>query len=451
MVIKTENLSLSLSGGAKKLFRDISLELYEGEMGIVSGRAGSGKTLLGLTFCGFLPLWVGNWELEGKIELLGKPLEQGEYRSDVGIVLENPYVQISGIKKTVVEELAFPLECRGIKPLKMHELIERYAAAFEISHLLKRTVGSLSGGELQRIIIAGALISCPRFLFLDRLMTEIDTDFRPRLLDIISSQLHEYNGSALIAEDPWLLPEREFQKEINLSPADETSQSSTTISYETSGVAGTATGEDILIMESLSFGYDVEEPVINDFSCSLGSGELLFLAGPNGAGKTTLAKIIAGIIKPTSGEIILDGRSFATMEQWETMCSVGLALQNPGLHLCRKTVREELALAEEWGNSPGELTGILGLDTLLDYHPLELTQAEKKRLGMALAYGKQRKVVILDEPSQYQDTEGFAKMMEALKIITGEGKAVLVITHDPRFYQAFHDSAVIRLSLRDNR
>ena len=72
MVLKTENLSLSLSGGAKKLFRDISLELYEGELGIVSGRAGSGKTMLGLTFCGFLPLWVGNWELEGKIELLGK-------------------------------------------------------------------------------------------------------------------------------------------------------------------------------------------------------------------------------------------------------------------------------------------------------------------------------------------------------------------------------------------
>ncbi len=70
---------------------------------------------------------------------------------------------------------------------------------------------------------------------------------------------------------------------------------------------------------------------------------------------------------------------------------------------------------------------------------------------MALAYGKQRKVVILDEPSQYQDTEGFAKMMEALKIITGEGKAVLVITHDPRFYRAFHDSAVIRLSQGDNR
>ncbi len=450
MVLKAENLALTLSGKKKKLFRDISFELNEGETGIISGKAGSGKTLLGLSLCGFLPLWVGNFKLEGQITLFGEPLMQGRYINDVGIILENPYTQISGLKRNVFQELAFPLECRGVKSPEMNELIERYAGTLGISHLLRRNVRNLSGGELQRIIIASALISGPRFLFLDRLMTEIDTDFRPRLLDIIASHISEFDGSVLIAEDPWLLPDKHFHKEIQLGPQEEPPDISNAVSHETSGAEKIPTDRDLLGVESLSFRYGDENPVLNDFSFSLGSGELIFLTGPNGAGKTTLARLIAGIIKPTSGEITLDGKSLVNMKQWETMSLVGLALQNPGLHLCRKTVREELALAEQWGNSPGELTGILGIDRLLECHPLELTQAEKKRLGMALAYGKQRKIVILDEPSQYQDRDGFTRILDALKMITGEGKGVLIVTHDPRFSRAIPDSQVIRLSQEDS-
>lgn len=450
MVLKTENLALSLSGGEKTLFQDVSFDLNESEMGVITGRSGSGKTLLGLTLCGFLPLWVGNWELEGKIELFGKPLKQGDYRNEVGIILENPYAQISGIKRDVLEELAFPLECSGIKPEIMHILIDRYADALGISHLLKRSVKNLSGGEIQRVIIAGTLISRPQFLFLDRLMTEIDTEFRPQLLNIISSHIKEVEGAALIAEDPWLLPDKQFQKIIQLGPVEEDSSVSNALSYETLGNNRALPGGDLLSVESLSFKYGDENPVLNDFSFSLGSGEMLFFTGPNGAGKTTLAKIIAGIFEPLSGKIILDGKSFENMKQWEIMSLVGMALQNPGLHLCRKTVREELELAKQWGNSPDELVIVLGLDKLLDCHPLELTQAEKKRLGIALAYGKQKKIVILDEPSQYQDWEGFARMADAINRITADGKAVLIITHDPRFFRVFSDSAVIHLSPVDS-
>jgi len=446
MILKAENLTLTLSGKKEMLFKEISFELNEGETGIISGRAGSGKTLLGLSLCGFLPLWVGNFKLDGQIKLFGEPLIQGRYNNDVGIILENPYTQISGLKRTVFEELAFPLECRGIQPPEMSERIERYAGILGISHLLRRDVRNLSGGEVQRIIIATALISGPRFLFLDRLMTEIDTDFRPRLLDIIASHIREFDGSVLIAEDPWLLPDQHFHKEIRIGPQEEPPDILHAVSHETSDTGKRVTDGDLLSVESLSFRYDDENPVLNDFSFSLGHGEILFLTGPNGAGKTTLAKLITGIIQPTSGEIILDGKSLIHMEQWETMSLAGLALQNPGLHLCRKTVREELALAEQWGNSPGELTEILGIDRLLECHPLELTQAEKKRLGMALAYGKERKIVILDEPSQYQDWDGFSRITDALKMITGEGKGVLIITHDPRFFQVIPDSPVIRLS-----
>ncbi|MFC1693785.1 ATP-binding cassette domain-containing protein [Candidatus Latescibacterota bacterium] len=450
MVLKAEHLALKLSEESKTLFRDISLELDAGEMGIVCGRAGAGKTALGIALCGFLPLWAGSWKLSGEIELLGKPIKQGKFRNDLGIVLENPYSQASGMKRIVREELAFPLECRGVPPAKMYECIYRSADMFGITHLLKRKVRNLSGGELQRVIIASALISGPRFLFLDRLMTEIDTDFRPQLLEIIASHIKECEGSALVAEDSWLLPEYRFHREFQLGKKEQFPNSTDAKVYKPSGSVREGSGGNALRVESLSFSYGAGSSVINDLSLSIGKGKVVFLTGPNGSGKTTLAKLITGIIKSDSGDIIIDDRSAAAMEQWETMSLVGLALQNPGLHICRKTVREEFLLAEKWGNAPLELSGILGLDRVLDIHPLELTQAEKKRLGLALAYGKKRKLVILDEPSQYQDVDGFTRIAEAISFIASEGIAVLIITHDPRFYRVFPGSAAIRLSQEDS-
>ncbi|MBT4484644.1 MAG: ATP-binding cassette domain-containing protein, partial [Candidatus Latescibacteria bacterium] len=344
MVLKTEHLALSLPGKSKPLFRDISLDLDAGEMCIVSGKAGSGKTLLGLALCGFLPLWMHNWRLDGRIELCGRPLNQGEYRDEAGIILENPYNQVSGIKRSVIEELAFPLECRGVQPSLMHDLIDRYADTLGISRLLKRNVRFLSGGELQRVIIACSLISCPRFLFLDRLMTEIDADFRAPLLNIIASHIKEHDGSALIAEDYWLLPNYRFQRKIHLGPDDSPEIMYPLPIYETAAASKRDNTSDMLSLESVSFAYGEEEPVLDNVSFSLGSGEVMFLTGQNGAGKTTLARLIAGIDNPVSGEIIIDGRSFGEMEQWEKMSLAGFALQNPGLHLSRKTVREELAL-----------------------------------------------------------------------------------------------------------
>jgi len=450
MVLKTENLSLSFSGGERNIFHDISFELNEGEMGRVDGRAGSGKTLLGLALCGFLPLWAGNCELEGRIEILGKHLKQGEYRDETGLVLQNPYTQVSGIKSTVLEELAFPLECLGKNRKDMSGLIDRSADALGITYLFNRKVTNLSGGELQRVIIACTLISGPRFLFLDRFMTEIDNDFRSQLFRIIHTHLNEFQGSALIAEDSWLLPEQDFHTHIHLSPEEDTVYLPEVLSSTVSDTARAHTGGEVLSMESVSFSYDNENTVLDDVSFSLGSGEILFLTGPNGAGKTTLAKLIAGIIKPSSGSIILDGMPLENLRQHEIMSLVGLAFQNPGLHICRKTVRKELELAEQWGNSPGRLIGILGLDNLLNNHPLELTQAEKKRLGVALSYGEKRKLVILDEPSQYQDSHGFSRIVDAVRHITGEGKAVIIISHDPRFDHAFPGSPSIRLSRGDS-
>jgi energy-coupling factor transporter ATP-binding protein EcfA2 len=367
----------------------------------------------------------------------------------MGVVLENPYVQVSGMKRTVRDELAFPFECRGVSPGEMRIKISAIAEEFGISGLLDRSVEKLSGGELQRIIIAESLVTEPRFVFLDRPLTEIDTDFRPVLIRILGKYIQRDGGAALVAEDPWLLPQDDFDIRIALGDPKES-----TVDYSALRDMGDnrdiVTGGEILSVSSLSFSYDGITPVLNDVSLSLLSGEAVFMNGPNGAGKTTLARIITGILKPESGGIYIDGADAGSMPGWERMTAVGLALQNPGLHFSRATVREEFSLSGKWGTAPGDMIDVLGLDRYLDYHPLELTMAGRKRLGMALACGERRKVIILDEPSQYQDSGGFSMIVGGIRRLCADGKAVLIISHDPRFCEVFPKARTIRLSKSGN-
>ena len=96
-------------------------------------------------------------------------------------------------------------------------------------------------------------------------------------------------------------------------------------------------------------------------------------------------------------------------------------------------------------NNPGKLVPLLGLDREMDKHPLELTKAAQKRLALALAYGPRRRIVFLDEPSQYQDNTGFAMIIRAVAHMAMEGAAVAIISHDPRFHETLPEIPVIRL------
>ena len=445
MVLRAENLCLRLPENGPVIFDDISFEIHGGDIACLTGPPRSGKTMLGLALCGYLPLWAGSWTLEGTIELLSGPVVQGTGYSGAGVILENPYTQLSGLKRTVYHEIAFPLECRGAGPETLSPRIERFANLFGVSHLLDRNIRTLSGGELQRVLFAGAFITAPHFLYLDRPFTEIDEEFRPELMRIIRSQAEESDSAVLISEDSWLLPEQ-FDCEIHLGAEngdEETDSIAVPVSREKSCPVSP---ETILEVENLSFFYDEGNPILNNLSFSVGSGDIAIISGPNGSGKTTLAKLITGILTQSSGRIILDGRSITDMKEWEIMATVGLSLQDPGLHLCRKTVGEELELAGKWGNAPGKFVELLGLEQLTDIHPLELSQAEKKMLGLALACGEKRRVLILDEPTQYQDSKGFERMAEAIRVHAEEGRAVIIITHDPRVFETFPDAGILRLS-----
>jgi energy-coupling factor transport system ATP-binding protein len=421
-------------------------------MALLTGPSGSGKTALGMALCGYLPHWTGIYDLRGRIELLGEPVGQGGWNPDAGIILENPWTQLSGLKSTVAQELAFPLECRGTNRNDMSSLIDRYGELFGMDTLLSRRIHTLSGGELQRVLAACALVSGPRFLFLDRPLTELDFGFRTIFLEILRGHVMEFEGAALLAEDPWLISGATFDREFRLEEGGKDLTAETIADRDKNGEIKRDYGKkgkritphgDLLRVEGLDFGYVSDRPVLEDISFSIGRGEITFITGPNGAGKSTLARLLTGILRPWSGDIALEGISYRQMPQCDIMNRVGCALQNAGLHLSRSTVREELALAAKWGHPPGMLMEILGLGRFMETHPLELPRGVQKHLAFALAAGENRRAVILDEPTQYQDREGFRRTADAIRFISGQGAAVFLISHDPRLGEEFPDAAEI--------
>lgn len=450
MVLSARNLGLTLGGEQKTVLRDVSLELERRETALLEGASGAGKTALGIALCGLLPQWAGVYDLEGSVRLLDRDVEQGMWNPEVGIVLENPWTQLSGLKSTVGEELAFPLECRGTNRVSIPEIVGRYAGMFGVGDLLDRRVHTLSGGELQRVLAAGALISEPRFLFLDRPLTEIDSGFRPRFLEVIRRHVGALEGAALLAEDPWLVPGERFDRIFRLDAGSLRGSGPGAVKTEPGGPepgsGRSAPAGGLLRVENLTFGYDPAHPVLEGLSFSIGRGDIAFITGPNGAGKSTLGRLLSGILRPWSGDIFLEGVSYRNLRQRDIMSRVGFALQNAGLHFARSTVREELELAEKWGHPPGGLTAILELDRVLETHPFELTQGGRKRLALALATGENRWAAVLDEPTQYQDAEGFRMTTGAIRRLADDGVAVLLISHDPRLYREFPEAGEIRLS-----
>jgi energy-coupling factor transport system ATP-binding protein len=446
MICRADTLGLSIGVRETPVFDGQSFALSAGDTGLITGPAGSGKTLLGLACCGYLPLWTGSWSLAGSIELFDSTVTQGAPSADTAVILENPYTQLSGLKRTVREELAFPLESRGITRDAMHETIARWSDCLGISHLLDREVRRCSGGELQRVLIAATLSTGPRFIFLDRPMTELDRTFRPRLLELLRDYLTDVNGAALMAEDPWLLPEMTDAPRIALGD----SADNVDDTYSVSVRSALSSGNDIaLTLDGVFFSHDPAEPLISECSFSVGRGELVFLTGPNGAGKSTLAALVIGMLSPDCGRIMVGGVPADDLHERERYTRIGYLFQNPGLHLCRQTVRDEIALAARWGTPVDDVVDMLGLDHCMDQHPFELTMAERKRLAAALACGGTRDTVLLDEPSQYQDTAGFEALNDMIDHRREHGAGIVVITHDERYFSAYPDARIIRLSRAD--
>ena len=206
---KIENINYKYPLEEKQALKNINIEIKKGEFWAVIGKNGSGKT----TFCNMLRRFVPDFykgELTGKITLEDKELKdysQKELVQKIGFVFQNPFTQISGVKDTVFEEIAYGLENLGLDKEEIISRVEKILKLLEIEKLRDRNPYDLSGGQKQRVALASIIAMDPDILVIDEPTSQLDPKGTEDIFKIINLMANEGKTIILVEHKLELIAE----------------------------------------------------------------------------------------------------------------------------------------------------------------------------------------------------------------------------------------------------
>lgn len=436
--------SASVSRNGKRIFSGLTLSVSPGELIAVVGENGCGKSTLGRVLCGARLVDDGTYSADGHDPSSG-PDERLLVRALVGRVCQDPMSQI--VSSSVYDEVAFGPRNLGLIESAVRDRVVSALDAVGMSSYGGRATSQLSGGELQRIAIAGVLAMAPRYLVLDEPTAQLDPRMRGEFRSLFLQLAHEVGmGVVLITHD-----RREVDladRVINLcheptvsclrpqdsnmrSPVHEDDRS------EPTRQVGLATSP-VLSLNGVVYSYG-DEAVLRGVSLSIHAGEVVMLTGASGAGKSTLGLIASGMLSPDAGEVRLEGKAPAPG-------GVGLAFQRPEDQFFLDTVFDEVAFGlrnlgrgdDEVDRNVRQALSDVGLDEeLLDMSPFELSGGQARRVALASVLALDAPAYILDEPTAALDESGRAFVHRLVRRMARRGHAVLVITHDIEEWRPF--------------
>lgn len=196
-----------------------------------------------------------------------------------------------------------------------------------------------------------------------------------------------------------------------------------------------------LELKDVSFYYPNGYRAVENISMSFEKGEKVAIIGQNGAGKTTTVKLMNGLLKPSNGEVLVDGESTAGKTTASIARKVGYVFQNPDDQIFQDTIYKEIAFGlknrnlrkEEIDRKVKEAAKMCGLNTCLEEHPYNLSYSKRKFITIAAIVAMDPQVLILDEPTAGQDRRSTELLGEIMNRLTEQNKTVITITHDMEF------------------
>ncbi|MFN2121108.1 MAG: ABC transporter ATP-binding protein, partial [Anaerolineales bacterium] len=447
--------------------RHLSFSAAPGEILLIAGASGCGKTTLIRAINGLIPRSY-------KGELTGRILVYGEHTAgwklsrisqQVGTVLQDPERQILGTK--VINEVAFGLENLGLDRAEISERAETALASLRISHLRDRDTFNLSGGEKQKVALAGVLAMKPSILLLDEPLASLDPASARESLDTIRRLADEGMTVLLVehrVEDVLRIhPERVmFLSAGELRYLGDVQGLSHAVDYrqvklpapEILALAAadpepdtappmphrpTAPGQRLPLVrfEGVSFAYEAAAPVLKNVDLEIHQGDVIAVLGANGAGKTTLVKQAIGLLKPTAGRVLVGERDTKSASVAQIASTLGYVFQSPSHMLFAPTVREELAFGPTNLGHPAEqiekeVHGALRTVNLTEREqdpPLALSFGQQKRVSIAAVLSMRSRILVMDEPTAGQDYQNYMSFMDSILQMPGFD-AILFITHD---------------------
>jgi len=480
-----ENLSFQYRTRPEPAIENISFELKPGEMILIAGSSGCGKTTLARCINGLIPRSYRG-KREGNVLLHEKDISEmqiADVSQIVGTLLQDPERQI--VASNVYNEIAFGPENLG---LPREEILARVESALErlkIEYLRERETFNLSGGEKQKVALAGLLTMNPSILLLDEPLASLDPASAYEALEVFRSLADEGKTVVLIehrVEDAiFAKPDRLLYMEAGqvkyLGPIDnlpteidhhevklpaewvvrrvrqmgeQVEKTESTPGVESDALTGEAVskrGEPLVVFENVDFRYSDETPLIlQNVNLQIQRGDLVGILGPNGAGKSTLVKHAIGLLKPTNGRVLVEGRDTRSMSVAQIARVLGYVFQSPTHMLFAPTVREELEFGprnldfeiDVMQKTVVESVSTVNLNGLEEYPPLGLSFGQQKRTTIAAVLAMQSKIMIMDEPTAGQDYANYTHFMDAMckpvngtqSLVAANFAATLFITHD---------------------
>ena len=207
----------------------------------------------------------------------------------------------------------------------------------------------------------------------------------------------------------------------------------------------------MLDIQQVSFAYPGHAPALKDVSLTVAAGDFIGLAGRNGSGKTTLTRIMVGLAKPVSGQVLLDGKNTIQCGPAVMARAIGYVFQNPDRQIFRDTVAQEVAFGPEqmdWSDNErtqavADALRMTGLESVAAAYPRGLTRSFRQRIAIASALALKPRLLILDEPTSGQDAEEKSQLMKLLDELNQQGIGVILVTHDMELLLAHTRRAVV--------
>lgn len=469
-----EGLTFQYRTRPEKAIENISFALQPGEMLLIAGSSGCGKTTLARCINGLIPRSYRGTR-EGRALLHGKDVAEmqiAEVSQTVGTLLQDPERQI--VASNVYNEIAFGPENLGLPRDEILQRVEQAMKRLRIEYLRDRETFHLSGGEKQKVALAGLLAMNPSILLLDEPLASLDPASAHEALEVFRSLADEGKTVVLIehrVEDAIVakpdrllymeagkvkylgsidsLPTEINHREVKL-PAEwvvKRVHQMGDMPKKAEPVARAVRGESLVAFENVDFRYSDETPLIlQGVNLEIRRGDLIAVLGPNGAGKSTLVKHAIGLLKPTNGRVLIEGKDTKSMSVAQIAHSLGFVFQSPTHMLYAPTVREEL----EFGPKNLEFEEIeikklvaasvstVNLKGFEEYPPLGLSFGQQKRTTIAAVLAMQSKIMIMDEPTAGQDYSNYTHFMDAMclpqngakSLVAANFAATLFITHD---------------------
>ena len=498
--VSFENFTFQYESQSEPTLYDINLKIYEGEKVLIIGPSGSGKSTLGHCINGLAPYFYKG-EIKGKVEIYNKEIKgifgHSEY---VGTVLQDSDAQFVGL--SVAEDIAFALENDNVKTDTMKKQVHEIADFVKIGDLLTMKPHDLSGGQKQKVSLAGIMVEDTKIVLYDEPLANLDPLSGKYAIELIDELHHRKNlttviiehrledvlhrkvdrvvvidkGRIIVDDIPDNILKSDILKEINIREPlyisalkysgvnlNKYDKVSDVENMDLSGIKENISNwikhnpakekqnnsETILKLENIDFSYNEKRKILKNINIDIKEGEMVSIVGSNGAGKSTLSKVIAGFEKQDIGKIFYKGQEINDESITDRAEKIGFVLQNPNAMISKVTVFDEVALGLKIrGVSPEEIEkrvfkalDICKLKPFRNWPIKVLSYGQKKRVTIASILALEPKIIIVDEPTAGQDLFHYKEIMEFLKQLNDYGITILFITHDMHLMLEYTDKA----------